>query len=437
MVSLLIPGTLLNDRYRVMRLVSDEGGMARVYQVEDTRDVPSSVWALKELRSVSDPAEQQERYELFDREANLLKSLNHRNVPLFHDRFDEQGRAYLVLEFVAGRTLERLLMLQNAPLEEQRVLEWAIQLCEVLDYLHSQHPPIIYRDLKPSNIMVTHEGVIKIIDFGIARTYKAGKRHDTHLMGTEAYAAPEQYGSEQSDARTDIYALGCTLYHLLTNQYPPHARLPGTAPSVRTLNPSVSQGTAELIAKAMQKDRARRFQSAKEMEQAVQECLQKLRPAFPSPIVPQPQVHRPSFPPVPTRSCPSCGHVCSGTARFCARCGYSFIGLVPAVLCIVQPYGARWEMPVHPQRPVIIGSGVKNGQRADLDLSFYDLNGYISRHHARITTTGNHYLITDLNSTNGTKLNGILLQPGQPYILHNGDHIQLGQVVLRFVMRLP
>lgn len=204
----LPPGVKLNNRYHVIRLVSQEGGMALVYEVVDTRDSPPSTWALKELRDPPKPGEEAERLHLFDQEAKMLERFDHANIPRFRERFDDRGKAYLALEFIPGEPLDKILSYRGGPLDESDVLKWSIQLCQVLDYLHNLIPKVIYRDLKPGNIMITHDGIVKIIDFGIARTHKGSKRRDTVLMGTEAYAAPELYGGKgESAPDTDIYSL--------------------------------------------------------------------------------------------------------------------------------------------------------------------------------------------------------------------------------------
>jgi hypothetical protein len=173
------------------------------------------------------------------------------------------------MEFVWGDSLEKRLAAANAPLLESDVLKWAIQLCDALDYLHTRQPPIIFRDLKPSNVMVTHAGLVKLVDFGIARTYKMGKKRDTVAMGSENYAAPEQWGKGQTDARSDVYALGATMYHLLANMAPTPAFLPSEPLPLGNYNGAVSKRVIALIEKAMARDRAKRFQSAPEMRAAL------------------------------------------------------------------------------------------------------------------------------------------------------------------------
>ena len=160
------------------------------------------------------------RAKRFDEEITLLSRLSHPRIPAFVDRFTEGGRRYFVMEYIPGMTLEQRQEQTHAPLPERDVLTWMIGVCDVLAYLHSQRPPIIVRDLKPGNIMVTPSGDVRLIDFGIARTYKAGKASNTENLGTMTYASPEHLGQTQTDARSDIYSLGATIYHLLTNTEP-------------------------------------------------------------------------------------------------------------------------------------------------------------------------------------------------------------------------
>lgn len=426
----LSAGMILARRFQVVRLISDKGGMARVFMVQDLQDTPPSPWALKQLRW--EQRVDKEVLKLFDQEADLLKSLSHRNIPQYRMRFDEGGEAFLVLEFISGRTLaDALLLGQGKPAAQDKVLQWSAQICDVLNYLHTRRPPIIYRDLKPDNLMITDEGVVKVIDFGIARTFKKGKAKDTVSIGTEAYAPPEQYGTEQTDERSDIYALGATMYHLLTNSYPPHARLPGAPTPVIQINPQVSPQVSDIVTRSMHKERSQRFQSAAEMKREIDALL----PARGVDLSVPPVVSLPPPPSVtlqkPPQVCPGCGGACPAQARFCRHCGHSFVGLAPALLHVLQPYGVNWEKPLLPSQSLIIGTSVDGGSPG-FDLSFYDKDGYVSRRHASISPSGNQYVLTDLGSTNGTKLNDVRLTSNTPAVLRHGDRIQLGRVVLQF-----
>lgn len=273
-LDLLAPNTVVRgatDSYTVINLVG-RGGMGAVYRVRRSSD--NTLWALKEMRPQGElsPEELAENRRLFLQEADLLRSLSFPNLPIVADLFENDGRPTMVMEFVSGQSLEDRVRDANAPLLEQQVVQYGIQLCRVLHYLHSCDPPIIYRDLKPSNIMLTPDGVLKLIDFGVARTHKKGKSKDTIAMGSAGYAPPEQYGRGQTDARSDVYALGATLLHLLTNLPPVPLQTPQPG-SIRKLNPSVDAQTEAVIIRAMDLSRENRFSGCAEMERALLACL--------------------------------------------------------------------------------------------------------------------------------------------------------------------
>lgn len=190
--------------------------MAAVYQARDTKR--GTLCAIKEMSlSTVAPDERPKAIQNFLAEARILSRLNHPNLPAFTDFFTEGARHFLVMEYIDGSTLDDLLERNGGPFSERRVLGWARQLCDVLEYLHSQQPPVIFRDMKPSNVMLTRTGRIKLIDFGIARLFRSSGAQDTQLLGTPGYAPPEQYGTAQTDERSDIYSLAMTLFHLMTN----------------------------------------------------------------------------------------------------------------------------------------------------------------------------------------------------------------------------
>lgn len=190
--------------------------MAAVYEARDTRRGTSC--AIKEMSLSTVPQDERpQAIQNFLAEARILSRLNHPNLPAFTDFFTEGTRHFLVMEFVDGSTLEELLETNKGPFSERRVLGWARQLCDVLEYLHGQQPPIIFRDLKPGNIMLTRAGHIKLIDFGIARLFRFSSAQDTQLLGTPGFAPPEQYGKSQTDERSDIYSLAMTLFQLMAD----------------------------------------------------------------------------------------------------------------------------------------------------------------------------------------------------------------------------
>ena len=267
---MLIPGTVLQGRYRIIRQIGG-GGQALVYLAEDTNLGGSR--AIKELTPDlnASPQEQQAAYDQFQREAFILAMLSHPNLVQVWGHFHVGDKAYLVMDYIDGLTLQEIMDQSLRFLPEAAVLRWAGQLCDVLDYLHRQRPPVIFRDLKPSNVMLDRSDTVKLIDFGIVRLFQPGKKTDTLRMGTMGYAPPEQYkGKGQTDARSDIYSLGALLHQLLTRrdptQHPPFSF--NTAPP-RSLNPAVSPHVEAAITKALAYDRVHRFQSAQEMKRAL------------------------------------------------------------------------------------------------------------------------------------------------------------------------
>ncbi len=222
------------------------------------------------------PDKAREAVAQFRSEAGILARLGHPNLPKVVDSFTEAGSYYLVMEYIEGRTLEQILHARRGkPVEERLALSWALQICRAVHFLSVQKPrPIVFRDLKPSNIMIDRVGRVKLIDFGIARFFKEDKIEDTYVYGTPGYAAPEQYGAGQTDVRSDIFSLGATLRHCLTGRAPAENALP--FPDPRRVNPKLHRETAAIITRALAPDRSRRFQSAAEMKAAVQKVLLEL-----------------------------------------------------------------------------------------------------------------------------------------------------------------
>lgn len=305
---LLSPQSLLSDRYRILGRVG-QGGMGAVYQAEDIH-LAGNTWAIKEMSdaALTDAAERAEALEAFRREARFLAALDHPNLPKVVDSFEDGGKQYLVMEFVDGQTLEEIAAAAGRPLPEDLVLALGEDLCRVLEYLHGQQPPIIFRDLKPANIMIDRAGMVKLIDFGIARLFTPGKSRDTTSLGTRGYAAPEQYGKGQTDARSDIYALGATLHFLLTLRDP--ANDPLNFPAVRALNPSVSPALNDVIMRAVAVVPGQRWPSAAEMRRALTRRATAPadaapRPSTSLPAVPRQPAPRPLAPRPPAPQSPS------------------------------------------------------------------------------------------------------------------------------------
>lgn len=261
-------GMLLKKRYRILRKIA-QGGMGAVYESSDVTAPQGTRWAVKEISPGSLPAaERTQAISDFRREAQMLATLQHPNLPQVVETFEEVGKYFLVMEFVPGHTLLNIIDGARGFIPEERIMAWARQMFDVLHYLHSQDPPIIYRDLKPSNIMLV-EGTerIKLIDFGIARFHKAGKVRDTEAFGTAGYAPPEQYGKGQTDQRSDIYALAATLHHVVTDHDPslsPFNWLP-----VRRYNPALSARLDSSLQRALSLDPAMRFASIRDFAYAL------------------------------------------------------------------------------------------------------------------------------------------------------------------------
>jgi serine/threonine-protein kinase len=266
---------LLKNRYEITGLLG-KGGMGSVYKVAD-RSARGKVLAVKELRTTNQaPGKAAESVTLFQTEALILSRLTHPSLPKVTDYFSLGGSHYIVMEYVHGRTLEQMLGARRGnPVDERLALSWALQICRAMQFLSVQKPrPVVFRDLKPSNIMIDRNGRVKLIDFGIARFFKEDKAGDTYVYGTPGYAAPEQYGTGQTDVRSDIFSLGATLHHCLTGRDP--SAHPLDFPDPLLLNPALNKGTAKIIRKALAPDAQRRYRSALAMKQAIQSVLLNL-----------------------------------------------------------------------------------------------------------------------------------------------------------------
>lgn len=265
----LLPAkTLLANRYSIVKRIA-VGGMSAVYLARDTR-LTNTHWALKEMsHSVfTDPKQREGALAAFRQEADLLTNLRHPLLPRVTDTFYHSGKQYLVMEYIHGKTLYEVVKTHKQKrLTNKRVYKWLDQLCEVLNYLHTHQPPIIYRDLKPANIMIDKNDNIKLIDFGIARFFKTGKMKDTMAFGTPGYAPPEQYGRGQSDARSDIYSLGATIHFLLTGQDP--SNNPFTFKPISQYNRRVSPAFDQIIARCLVHEASDRWSSIRALQQAL------------------------------------------------------------------------------------------------------------------------------------------------------------------------
>lgn len=262
--TLLPANSVLQGRYHITRLIG-QGGMGAIYLADDSR-FSQRVAVVKEmLDHFTDPEQRRIATENFDREAEMLANLTHPGIPEVYDRFTEGNRHYLVMEFIDGDDLEQRLMDQDdLPFEEQEVLDWAIQICDILSYMHDQDPPIIYRDMKPANLILNSRGKIYVVDFGIARHFNPKKKGT--MIGTQGYAPPEQYRG-QVEPRSDLYALAATMHHLLSGR-DPQAEAPFSYPPLRELNPAISGSLEKIIMRCLSMESEARYRNAQELKAA-------------------------------------------------------------------------------------------------------------------------------------------------------------------------
>lgn len=234
-------GCVLKDKYEILTLIG-EGGMSRVYLARDL-ELTNKQWAIKEVDRHAKDALGRSIEQSIIHEAELLSKIQHPTIVDIVDIVRTDEHLYVVMDHVEGESLDQVVR-RSGPQSEQDVQRWMLQVCDALSYLHRQDPPIIYRDLKPNNIILHPDGYVKLIDLGIAREYQLDQRKDTVAFGTTGYAPPEQYGKAQTDARSDVYSAGATMWHLLAGQAPP-VQFP--LPSVRSVNPHVGEGFADVI----------------------------------------------------------------------------------------------------------------------------------------------------------------------------------------------
>jgi len=265
---LLATHTLLNQRYRILKPLG-KGGMGAVYKAQDSQLGDRAV-AIKEMSQRGlDPQELQEAADAFKNDAHMLAGLFHRHLPRIYDHFSDAGRWYLVMDFIDGDTLEDYLTKAGGKLPMKEVLDIGIQLATVLSYLHQHQPPIIFRDLKPANVMRTPDGDLFLIDFGIARHFKQGQARDTIAYGSAGYSAPEQYGKAQTTPQSDIYSLGATLHQSLSGNEPyltPFKFAPLT-------DPAIPNELKSLITRMVDMDANKRPRSANEVRQELRRIV--------------------------------------------------------------------------------------------------------------------------------------------------------------------
>ena len=318
---LLTPGTILHTRYSIIRLLG-QGGMGAVYLAED-QNLPGRHVAVKENFDPSQSAQDQ-----FKREAVMLARMKHPNLPRVTDHFIEpSGRQYLVMDYVEGEDLDQILT-QRGRLLEAEVLGWMEQVFDALEYMHTwvdpasgQSTPVIHRDIKPANIKRTPGGQIMLVDFGIAK-YQTGAGTQTGARAASPGFSPVEQYTGGTDARSDVYALGATLYNLLTGQVPPES--PAIAAGTRltpprVLNPGIRPDTERAILRAMQTQAVNRYQTVRDLRQAL----------APTTVVQAPQ-----------QMCAACGTANKSTARFCLACGTALQVVAPFAVSRVAALAA-------------------------------------------------------------------------------------------------
>ena len=263
MLVLLKPGDILRERYRIVDIIG-QGGMGSIYQAQDTR-LEGRVTAIKQIDTgPNDSSEDVQQTRLqFQREASTLARLDHPNLPKVSDYFTENGRDFLVMDFVPGYDLRQVIeraLRRDEFLNQQQVLDWAGQIADALAYLHTQNPPVLHRDIKPGNIKLTPNGKIKLVDFGLVKILSPDENRTITIVqgrGTAYYTPLEQYGEDtgHTDARSDLYSFGATLYHLLTNRPPVEAKQRFLTPSAlvrpREINSAVGERTERAVLWAM------------------------------------------------------------------------------------------------------------------------------------------------------------------------------------------
>ncbi len=265
----LKPGTILNYMYRVEKILG-KGGMGNVYLVD--RDCKKFV--VKELMFAEGTGfDDETTREIFFREAEFMAKFDHPGLPKTYGVFSQNGRDYISMDYIEGQTLEEIINSSPGPLEEYKAIKWAIEIAGIIDYLHNSfHAPVIYRDLKPANIIITPSGKVKLVDFGIARFFNPDKITDTFRCGSPGYAAPEQYkGRGQTGIQTDVFGLGVILFQMLT-KYDPTVQL-FTFPPMKSLNSSITPELERIITRAIQLNPLKRYINMDEFREELRKYL--------------------------------------------------------------------------------------------------------------------------------------------------------------------
>jgi len=443
----LVAGKVLNSRYEIVRRIGG-GGMGAVYLAKD-RNLGDAPRAVKEMiESHLDDTQHEKAIADFKRESLLLTSLEHPSIPTVYDYFydDNSERFYLVMKFIPGSDLSsRLRKTPGGRIEEPTVTEWAIQTADVLEYLHTRRQAIIYRDLKPANLMLdSNNNRIMLIDFGIARWVNKQEKGVT-AVGTMGYAPPELF-SGRAEPRVDIYSLGATMFHLLTGSDPQDNPLLifdfAKNPRPRQINPGLSSEMERILMRAVEYKPEHRFQSGAEMREVLSSHLEKLRSGQVTYGLPANQLGGETIS-VPMVYCGFCGGRIAADDIFCAHCGTR------------QPLAAAQLAAARPTAKLIVTGTTEldasfllqkdsnllgrtdplSNIFPEVDLSRFDPQTKVSRRHARIWREGETFLVEDLGSVNGTVVNDVIrLEPRQPRPLDSGDRIRLGETTVHFLL---
>ncbi len=475
----LEPGTLLLDRYSIVRRVGG-GGMGSVYQARDKR-LADRLCAVKEMIEMfADSSQRAKAVEDFKRESEVLAQLEHPSIPTIYDYFYESDKYYLVMRWIGGGDLAQQMQVRGGTVDEAAVTKWAIQICDVLHYLHSQNPPIIYRDLKPANLMLDDKTQrVMLVDFGIARIVQPTEKGVT-AIGTMGYAPPELFAGKV-EPRSDIYSLGATMFHMLTGSDPQDNPLLifdfSKNPTPRQINPAISKEMEALLMKSVAHAPDQRHLSALDFMRELQDHVSRLnsQPPLddkvrdnknevlingrdsqgisggkvkPSSSAVQPQAQTWVF-------CGHCGDKIGVDDVFCAHCGarQPLVGtpspnptpLTPspspttAQLYIVGANDVVKPFTIDKESVLLGRTDPHTGIFPEIDLTMYDPETKVSRRHARIYRQGEQFLVEDLGSVNGTVVNSvnggsIRLNTKSPRVLTAGDELKLGGTLLKFVL---
>lgn len=441
-------GKVLNNRYEVVRRIGG-GGMGAVYLAKD-RNLGDAPRAVKEMiESHLDDAQHEKAIADFKRESLLLTELEHPSIPTVYDYFyDETSeRFYLVMKFIPGSDLaSRLRAAPGGKIDELTLTEWGMQVADVLHYLHTRPQPIIYRDLKPANLMFdSNLSRIMLIDFGIARWVNKKEKGVT-AVGTMGYAPPELF-SGQADARVDIYSLGATMFHLLTGSDPQDNPLLifdfTKNPRPRQINPQLTSEIEHILIRAVEYKPEHRFQSCNELREALAAHLNKLRSGQVSYGAPAEQLGGETLA-VAIVFCGFCGGRIAADDIFCAHCGSRqpladssarLAARPTAKLIVAGTTELDASFSLQKDSNLLGRTDPLSNIFPEVDLSRFDPHTKVSRRHARIWRDGEGYKVEDLGSVNGTVINDVIrLEPRIPRPLDSGDRLKLGETTLHFLM---